>query len=347
MLLGLLLVSLLLFFGRPTLGPVAEAAARLGRPVPAPVRLRRAPGGAVPGRDGRGHARRARVGALRRFRPLPSRPGRRGAAVAGVLVFLAPGFVERTAWAGTGASGSTSRRSADATDGADVAALIEIARARAGAVLRGHALELGPGVRGRPGADVRGPAERGRRGRRVHPADVVAILADRVPVPDANPAHYDLFDVRYADPALGPPTPPSGAASSRGRGRHVLWEMPTAATSRWWTSCRRSADRTNLGLRLPTGSARTSRQGREPRRSRSRGSPRPTHRERRRPTGEGRGYRRHRRSTCPRAGDGDGRDRPRGGGAAEDVVRPPVARDGRRPRGACVDARAERGAQGT
>ncbi len=67
---------------------------------------------------------------------------------------------------------------------------------------------------------------------------------------DTNPAHYDLFDVRYLilHSDRQPPVPAEKVAE---RGRHVLWETPDPSYVDLVDVLPPiSADRTNLGLRL-------------------------------------------------------------------------------------------------
>jgi hypothetical protein len=172
-------------------------------------------------------------------------------AVAGMLVFLAPGFVERTAWARQGSEWIGEQAVADAHDGSDVAALVDIARARGPgrfyAGMRsnwGSAYEVGQvpvyvmllneGTEGvgfvRPTWSLSAPFE--------------------YRFTDTNPAHYDLFDVRYLilPSDRQPPVPADKVAE---RGRHVLWETPDPSYVDLVDVLPPiSADRTNLGLRL-------------------------------------------------------------------------------------------------
>src|SRR4029453_17301406 len=65
---------------------------------------------------------------------------------------------------------------------------------------------------------------------------------------DTNPSHYDLFDVRYLilDASKTPPVPAERVAE---RGRHVLWERPdTGYVDLVDVLPPITADRTNLGL---------------------------------------------------------------------------------------------------
>jgi hypothetical protein len=167
-----------------------------------------------------------------------------------VVVFLAPGFIERTAWAAQGAEWIGEQAVADERGGAEVAALVDIARARGPgrfyAGMRsnwGSAYEVGQvpvyvmllneGTEGvgfvRPTWSLSSPFE--------------------YRFTDTNPSHYDLFDVRYLilDASKTPPVPAERVAK---RGRHVLWERPdTGYVDLVDVLPPITADRTDLGLR--------------------------------------------------------------------------------------------------
>jgi hypothetical protein len=250
-LLFLFLVSLVLFFGRPTLGPVLRLL-----PGSGDLFLRRfvfgvhlaglylAGFGAVTlGRIARDQ--------LRRFRALRGRPVAIAAlSVAGVLLFLAPGFIERTAWASQGAEWIGEQAVADEQGGADVAALVDIARARG------------------PGRFYAGMRSNWGSAYKVGQVPVYVMLLNEgtegvgfvrptwsLSAPfeyrftDTNPAHHDLFDVRYLILEAGkePPVPAERVAE---RGRHVLWERPDPGYVDLVDVLPAiAADRTNLGLR--------------------------------------------------------------------------------------------------
>ena len=251
-LLFLFLLSLLLFFGRPTLGPVLRLL-----PGSGDLFLRRFVFGVhLAGLylAGLGAVTLARIarGQLHRFRALSERPVAVAVlATAAALVFLVPGFVERAAWAAQGAEWIGEQATADATDGADVAALVDIARDRGPgrfyAGMRanwGSSYEVGQvpvyvmllnlGTEGvgfvRPTWSLSAPFE--------------------YRFTDSNPAHYDLFDVRYLILEAGkqPPVPAERVAE---RGRHVLWETPDPGYVQLVDVLPPiTADRTNLGLRV-------------------------------------------------------------------------------------------------
>ena len=265
-------------------------------------------------------------------------------AVAGMLVFLAPGFAERTAWARQGAEWIGEQAVADAHDGADVAALVDIARARGpGRFYAGHALELGLGLRGRSGARVRDAPERGHRGRRVRPADVVALGTVRVPVHRHEPRALRPVRRALPDPSLGPATPRPGGEGRRTWAPRALGDAgPELRRSRGRPAAdlgRPDQPRAAPAGLVPLGPPG---QGREPRRRVRGGARARTHRERRRPTGHAGGHRRQRGRRPPgRAGHRDGDRGPAGDGDAEGVVRPALAGDRGRHLGGAGDDRAE------
>jgi hypothetical protein len=227
-LLGVLLLSLLLFFGRPTIGAVLDLL-----PGSGDLFLRRYIFGVhLAGLYliGLGTIRGLEVlHAVARWvwrRPLPLRLVQ-VAAVLAVVGALAPAWTERSRYADTGGTWIREQRSSDSTDGRDAASLVAIAddhgpgRMYAGARSNwGPTYEVGQvpmysvllsgSVEGvgftRPTWSLSSPVE--------------------YRFQDANPAHYDLFDVRYT---ILPDTrtPPSGAVELARSGRHVLWEMPT------------------------------------------------------------------------------------------------------------------------
>lgn len=193
---------------------------------------------------------------LARRRPLPAlRPQM---VTAGLLIvaiaMLAPAWVERSRWASLGGRWIHEQEQAEATDGADVAALVRIAR------------ERGPG---RIYAGMRSNPNWGSTYRvgqvpvysELLNLDVQAVGFTRptwsLSSPaeyrfrDTDSAHYNVFDVRYLiQPASRPP--PTGAAELVAeRGRHALWEVEVAgAVEVVDVGDPISADRTNLGIRI-------------------------------------------------------------------------------------------------
>jgi hypothetical protein len=166
-------------------------------------------------------------------------------------VFLSPAFGERAAWAARGAQWIGEQVVVDATEGAGVTELVEIARARGPgrfyAGMRsnfGHRYVLGQvpmyivllnqNLEGvgfvRPTWSLSSPFE--------------------YRFSDSNPSHLDLFAVRYlileADH-----DPPSQAERVAARGRHVLWEIPDTSYSEVVEVLPAvQAERTNLGSSL-------------------------------------------------------------------------------------------------
>ena len=222
-LLGVFMISLLLFFGRSTLGPVLKLL-----PGSGDLFLRRFVFGVhLAGLylAGIGAVRLGQFGLalLRRVR-LHGRAAIAVASVAGV-VFLAPAFVDRASWAATGARWIDEQAVFDATEGADVSALIQIA------------LENGPGrfyggMRSNWGA-------RYRIGQVPMYAVLLAHSVEGVgftrptwslssPIEyrfsETNPAHYDLFDIRYLILSQDR-RPPVDAEELARRGRHMLYEV--------------------------------------------------------------------------------------------------------------------------
>lgn len=226
--LGLGLLSLLLLFGRPTLGPALRLL-----PGSGDLFLRRYVFGVhLAGLYLIGMGLLAALGLLARVamrwraRPL-ARPAL--GALASVLVAgaLAPAWMERAGYAAQGAEWIAEQRVADATDGADALALVRIAerrgpgrfyagmRANWGARYRVgqvpmYAVLLGASVEGvgftRPTWSLSSPIE--------------------YRFSEALPEHYALFQVRYAIFPEDHPPPP-GARELARRGRHVLWEVPS------------------------------------------------------------------------------------------------------------------------
>ena len=228
-LLGLFVLSLLLFFGRTTWGSLLRVL-----PGSGDLFLRRFISGVhLAGLylAGVGAVRLGQValGWLRRIRPIRATPAAAWViAVCAAVAFLAPAFGERAAWANTGGRWIREQAAADATDGANVSELISIAQARGPgrfygglrsnwgpryvvgqvpmyAVLLNHSVEHVGFTR--PTWSLSSPVE--------------------FRFNDQNVAHYDLFAVRYTI-LEEDRSPPAGAERIAQRGRHVLWEVPSA-----------------------------------------------------------------------------------------------------------------------
>ncbi|MGZ8636799.1 MAG: hypothetical protein ACXWX2_07485 [Actinomycetota bacterium] len=242
-------LSLLLFFGRSTLG----SALRL-LPGSGDLFLRRYVFGVhLAGLYLAGIAMAA-FGALvmRRLRRVAPRPA---VVLAGLLVLtvavLAPAWSERRAWAAQGGTWIHEQEVFEAGDGVDVAALVGIARERGPGRIYGgmrsnwgslyrvgqvpvyaELLNLDAQAVGftRPTWSLSSPAEYRFR--------------------DSQPAHFDVFDVRYVLQPADRASPP-GAERLAERGRHVLWEVPVdGAIEIVDVGEPIGADRTNLGVRI-------------------------------------------------------------------------------------------------
>ncbi len=222
-LIGLGLVSLVLFFGRPTLGPIADLL-----PGGPDLFLRRFISGVhLAGLYLAGLGAVFAVGWLQRLvgRRGPSRtPAIVVAAVIGVVV-LAPAMWERVGFENQGARWIEEQAAAEATDGLGYEALVQ----------RAHA--LGPG---RIFSVLRGTgASRYRIGQVPAYAALLNLQADAIGFTRPtwslaspaeyrfridNPTHPPLFGVRYVIRETG--EPPQGAERIASSGRHVLWMLP-------------------------------------------------------------------------------------------------------------------------
>jgi hypothetical protein len=246
---GLTLLSLLLFFGRSTLGPVLRLL-----PGSGDLFLRRYVFGVhLAGLYLAGIAM-ASVGRLVVTR-LRRRVPRREAVLAGLLVaaivLLGPAWTERSSWAAQGATWIHEQEVFDATDGADFAALVSTAQRRGpGRIYAGKRSNWGsqyrigqvPGYVALVNLDVQSVGFTRPTWSLSSPAEYR--------FGDSNPAHYDVFDVRY----LIQPSDrraPTGAELVERRGRHSLYEMPVdGAVEVVDTSDPIVADRTDLGVRI-------------------------------------------------------------------------------------------------
>jgi hypothetical protein len=143
------------------------------------------------------------------------------------VLSLTPAWVERSAHSRRGAEMILSQRLADMTDGADLAALIEQAKGRGdGRIYGGLRSNWGPTYR-------------------IGQVPVYSVLANQVAdaigftlrtvslstdiealFDEANPAHYNLMNIRYL---LLPDdrSPPVPAEMIGRRGRHTLWQVAT------------------------------------------------------------------------------------------------------------------------
>jgi hypothetical protein len=149
------------------------------------------------------------------------------AASLATLLLLAPAWIERGGYARWGATWIDEQAGSDASDGADVTALIAEAEA------------LGPGrfyagMRSNWGARYEVGQVPMYEVLLAHSVEGVGFTRPTwslsSPIEyrfsDANPAHYDLFNIRYVILPQGR-EPPVGAEEIARRGRHVLWSVPT------------------------------------------------------------------------------------------------------------------------
>lgn len=251
-LLGVTALSLLLFFGRSTLGPVLRLL-----PGSGDLFLRRFVFGVHLGGlylIGLGAMRTLEVlrAVARRIwrRPIAA-PALAVGATLLVVGFLSPAWAERARFAELGGEWIREQETWDRTDGGDVTTLLARAEAAGpGRVYAGmrsnwgstykvgqvpmYAVLLSESVEGvgftRPTWSLSSPIE--------------------YRFADLNPAHMDLFNVRYVILPTGR-TPPEGAEEVATRGRHVLWMNKTGGYVEVVDVLPRiEAGRTNLGIRM-------------------------------------------------------------------------------------------------
>jgi hypothetical protein len=243
------LLPLVLFFGRSTLGPVLRLL-----PGSGDLFLRRYVFGVhLAGLYLAGIAMAwlgRLVVVLARTRIRRPEPVLAGLLVVGIVI-LSPAWLERYGWAAQGATWIHEQQAVEATEGADVAALVAMAeRLGPGRIYAGSRSNWGAQYRvgqvpvyaellnldvdaigfTRPTWSLSSPAEYRFR--------------------DTDPAHYDVFDVRYLiQPADR--QPPVEATLVATRGQHSLWEIPVSgAIEVVDTSEPITADRTNLGVQI-------------------------------------------------------------------------------------------------
>ena len=227
-LLGAFTLSLLLFFGRPTLGPVLDLL-----PGMRDVQVHRFIMGvhlagiliAGVGLGGLIHTALAVAGRLA--------PDRRGliagvAAVALAVGVLAPAWTERASYDRFGAKAISAQRTEDATDGRDLDRLVAIVKARGDG-------RVYAGLRGNWGAQYKVgyvPVHAWLADRQVDTIGFVfrtiASLSTDVEAAfdETNPAQYQMFNIRYLIlPSDRQPAVPAKLLASSGR--HHLWEVET------------------------------------------------------------------------------------------------------------------------
>lgn len=249
------LLSLVLFFGRSTLGSLLRLL-----PGSGDLFLRRYVFGvhlagiylAGIGLTTLGGLAVAAFRRLARHRPRRNPAIVATALVAVAVLLLTPAWVERSRWASLGARWIDEQELAEATDGADVAELVAIAQAHGpGRVYAGRRSNWGSMYRVgqvpvysellnldaqavgfvRPTWSLSSPAE--------------------YRFDDRNAAHFDVFDVRYLIQPSSRPPPFGSAELVAERGRHALWEIPVEGTVEVVEVGQPfSADRTDLGERI-------------------------------------------------------------------------------------------------
>lgn len=242
------LLSLVLFFGRPTLGPALKLL-----PGSSDLFLRRFIMGVhLAGIFLAGIAiaflGRRVVGWFAQRRP-GLRPEALVAGLAVILVLvLSPAWWERAGWNAQGGTWIHEQEHADATDGASFVALVN------------EAERLGPGriyagLRGHWGDTYRIGQVPAYTYLLDADADAVGFTrpawslssAVEVRFDDTNPAQYRLFAIRYLILPEGH-EPPVQATKVDQRGRHVLWRVGTGGYEQLVdTTLPIVADRTNLG----------------------------------------------------------------------------------------------------
>ena len=250
--LALFVVSLLLFFGRPTLGPVLKLL-----PGTEDMFLRRYImgvhlAGIFMAGVGLSWMGRVALGAARRFVPR-LRPAAALAVLVGALVgLLAPAWVERVDYEALGATWMARQRQVDTTDGTALQVLVRKAEDLGGG-------RIYAGLRSNWGADYRIGFVPVYAWLLDHDADGVgftlrtkSLTANVEPYfSETNPQDYPLFGIRYI---LMPRDrqPPIADAKLIGRsGRHTLWRVPMPGLVRVVDTVGPPivADRTNLGAK--------------------------------------------------------------------------------------------------
>ena len=251
-LLGLFGLSLLLYFGRPTLGPVLKLL-----PGSSDLFLNRYIIGVHLAGVMMAGAGMARIGGWVITRVRASTRGQRVrpayvalAMIAAWVGVLTPAWLERASYAGLDGTWIHVQRQADATDGRNVAELVAIAsRMGPGRFYAGTPTNWGSSYRigfvpvylwlvsedvdefgfPRPTFSLSSPME--------------------YRFNESVPQQFNLFDIRYLILPKGHP-PPVEARLVATRGRHTLWTVPTTGYLQVVNTYGRIyADRTNLGTR--------------------------------------------------------------------------------------------------
>jgi len=227
-LLGLLALSLLLFFGRPTLGPLLKLLPgsddlllhRYIMGVHLAGILLAGVGGVWLGL--------AVVRGARRIAPSIAPAVRTAGVAVACFVVLAPAVGERWAFDQRDVGWVRHQRTIDATDGAAIRSLVEEAKARGPG-------RIYAGLSGGWGANFRLWEVPVYSALLAYGADSVGFVLRttslssdfEVLFDDGNPSQYDMFDVRYLIlPATRQPTVPATLLDTRNG--NTLWEVPTS-----------------------------------------------------------------------------------------------------------------------
>lgn len=249
-LLGVMLLSLLLFFGRPTLGPMLKLLPGsddllLHRYIMG-VHL----AGIFLGGVGAAWLGRMMLERLRRLAPRVAPAVTTASVVVLGLGILGPAWAERWAFDQAGGGWIRDQRTIDASDGAVIRSLVEEAEARGGRIYAGLSRNWG--------ADYKLSSVPVYAALLAYDADVVGFvlrttsLSTDVEVifDETNPAHYDLFNVRYLIlPAGRQPSVPATLIDERNG--NALWEVQTTGYLNVVDTVPPAivADRTNLAQR--------------------------------------------------------------------------------------------------
>jgi len=219
-------VSLLLYFGRPTLGAIIDVLPAhddlfLHRMIVG-VHL----AGILLAGVGIAFLGRAGVDAVKRVgRPVPT-PVLAVAGVVAAVVLLAPAWTQIRAYDDLDRTWIEQQRAAENTDGADFASLVAMVTPTNDRIYAGGRANWGtgytifdvPAVIELTNLDANGVGFTGRLPALTEPSEGR--------FDDTNPAHFELFDVRYEIEPTDRPPPPGGTLIASA-GRHRLYSIPT------------------------------------------------------------------------------------------------------------------------
>ena len=238
-------VSLVLFFGRPTLGPLVDLLPG-GRDLMLPRFLM---GVQVAGVM---FAGLGLIGLARSAYSLLARLPRARYPAYGVVLLAALGVVavpaaERYDYHKLGATGIARQRVADATDGEDVAALLDIVKVDGGRAYAGSRVNWGESYRVGSVPIYAELANRSIDALGFTYRTISSLSSDLEPrFDDSDISEYDLYNVRYLILPTGSP-PPVDAAGVDTEGRHTLWSVDTSGFLRMIdTGGEVRADRTSV-----------------------------------------------------------------------------------------------------